>query len=197
MAVITLCAAVTGCLSACSDDVDGGRSKQPLACGAEIDEHEIESTKHVLGCSAVTYQTNPPSSGNHYPIWGAFGVYDAPLPRGFWVHNLEHGAVVVTYHCDDGCDDDIANAKAWVESAPAEASCTDGPRLLLIPDPLLDTKWAASAWGVTMRANCFDKATFEAFYENHRGHGPEDICSPGEDFRNSDGTLNLPADCGK
>jgi hypothetical protein len=156
-------------------------------CEAVIASHALASGIHVTACTPIDYATNPPSSGQHYPVWADFGVYDFPLPRGFWMHNEEHGAVVVTYNCAQGCAADLAAAKAWLAQLAPDALCPSGPpRIILVPDPLLDVPWAASAWGYTLRANCFDAAAFSTFYVAHAGGAlaPEAaICSAGADFR--------------
>ena len=61
--------------------------------------HPNEGQTHLTLCSTTCYQTNPPSSGNHYPVWPVYKTYDAPVPWGFLVHGLEHGAVIVSYNC--------------------------------------------------------------------------------------------------
>jgi Protein of unknown function (DUF3105) len=154
-------------------------------CDAVVQQHPLAEGIHVAGCSAIDYATNPPSSGEHYPIWADFGVYDFPLPRGYWVHNLEHGAVVVSYNCTTDCAADIAAAKAWLGKLTADIACP-GPRILLVPDPKLDVAWAASSWGFTLRADCFDPDAFGDFYTKHEGQSlaPEaSLCGTGEDFR--------------
>lgn len=152
-------------------------------CGAVEKQEELAAGLHSLECAELTWATNPPSSGEHYPVWAAYGEYDFALPRGYWVHNLEHGSVVVTYNCPEGCDEDLAAARAWLATLEADALCTPGPaRVLLVPDPLLDVQWAASAWGYTLRANCFDAGTFSAFYTAHVGQPPAPeatICTSG------------------
>jgi Protein of unknown function (DUF3105) len=156
-------------------------------CGAVVQEQPLAAGIHVTTCTAIEYATNPPSSGEHYPVWADFGVYDFPLPRGFWVHNLEHGAVVVTYNCPAGCADEVAQATAWLAKLTPDAACPGGPaRVLLVPDPKLDVRWAASSWGFTLRADCFDAATFTDFYLMHAGQpvAPEYVlCGTGADFR--------------
>jgi hypothetical protein len=153
------------------------------SCNPLVEEHPIEGAMHVAICSPVTYGTNPPSSGNHYPIWADFGTYDMPVPRGFYVHDLEHGAVVFTYNCPSGCDDQVAAAQALLD-AHQDPLCTTPPpraRIVMTPDPLLDVTFAASAWGWTLRADCFDPVAFGAFLEGHFGQGPEALCIAGED----------------
>ncbi|HVJ15023.1 MAG TPA: DUF3105 domain-containing protein [Polyangiaceae bacterium] len=157
------------------------------ACNVEVTQEVLAPGTHVALCSEVTYATNPPSSGSHYPTWADFGVYDFPLPRGFWVHNLEHGAVVVSYNCPTDCAAEVAAASAWLYQLSPDASCPTGaPRVLLVPDPELDVRWAASSWGFTLRADCFDDAAFSDFYVAHAGQSPAPeaaVCSAGPDLR--------------
>ena len=50
---------------------------------------------HVAG--PVTYAVTPPVGGPHNPTWMNAGVYTKPVPSERAVHNLEHGAVWITY----------------------------------------------------------------------------------------------------
>ena len=168
-----------------------GSSGASGECAAVVTSYRLSPGIHVTACMPIVYSSNPPSSGEHYPTWADFGVYDFPLPRGYWMHNLEHGAVVVTYHCPAGCDEDVARAKAWLAQLTPDATCPEGPpRILLVPDPLLDVPWAASSWGFTLRADCFDPDAFSDFFGAHAGQAiaPEaGLCGTGFDFR-ADGT---------
>ena len=53
------------------------------------------SHDHVPG--PVTYAVTPPVGGPHNPTWMNAGVYTQPIPAERAVHNLEHGAVWITY----------------------------------------------------------------------------------------------------
>jgi hypothetical protein len=169
------------------------------ACRAIVQEHPIEGANHVPECSYVSYGTLPPSSGNHYPVWAAFKTYSLPVPEGYWVHDLEHGAIVLTYDCGEaGCAADVAAAQAFIDAYPVDPLCTPlnsgAPnRLVMTPDPRLDVRFAASAWGWTLRADCFDPVVFKAFADAHYGQGPEELCNAGEDVVGSTGA---PASCG-
>jgi hypothetical protein len=188
--------ALAACSSTHSSDPPPPGSYDPIPvagsrCGAVVQQHPIEATSHVGECSPVSYTTNPPASGNHYGTWAGYGEYETPLARGFWVHNLEHGSVVVTYNCfDETCGDDLAAARAWLGSQRVDDFClrqgSGAPRLLLTPDHELEAAWAASAWGFTLVAGCFEPAVFSDFYSAHVGQGPENICAAG----------SLPPDCG-
>jgi Protein of unknown function (DUF3105) len=151
-------------------------------CVTTIQQQPDEGYLHVPCVEDVTYQTNPPSSGNHYPCWAAYQTYDAPIPWGNLVHSLEHGAIVIVYDCADGCPDDVAAIQTFMAGLPLDADC--GPslgkdRLILMPDPDLDVRFAASAWGWTLKADCFDPTAFRQFFDDHYDHGREIICSDG------------------
>jgi hypothetical protein len=146
-------------------------------------------------CSALTYPTNPPTSGAHYPVWAAFKTYTTPIPRGFWVHDLEHGAIVITYNCPTSCDEDLAALQKFVDGLTADPACTAPvrKRIVVTPDPLLDVKFAASAWGFALKAACFDLGALGSFIAEHYGKGPEDLCSDGTDLAQPGA---YPAGCG-
>lgn len=163
-------------------------------CNAVVQQHPIEGFFHVDVCSPVTYGTRPPSSGNHYPVWAAYQSYASAIPEGFWVHDLEHGAVVFSYNCPGGCPADVAAAGAYITSAPRDPLCDPSignppARFVMTPDPNLDVKFGASAWGWTLRADCFDAAAFGAFVQAHYGNGPEAICAQGQDVSAGCGDL--------
>jgi hypothetical protein len=166
-------------------------------CNAIIEPHPIEGFNHVPFCSHVTYATKPPSSGDHYPSWAAYQSYASAIPEGAWVHNLEHGSVVVSYNCPGGCAVDVTAAQTWIDGLPDDFVCNPSAgaarvRVLMTPDPHLDVKFAASAWGWTLRADCFDPAAWTTFYQDHFDHGREVICASGIDY-----SLGVPDGCGE
>ncbi|HEU4535053.1 MAG TPA: DUF3105 domain-containing protein [Polyangiaceae bacterium] len=163
-------------------------------CGTPVEEaRPIEGQTHVETCTArLPYQSNPPSSGQHYPQWAAFGVYRDPVPPEFFVHNLEHGAIVIAHNCPGACPPGDAACPGRCAAAIAEAealAATYAPdprcappvrnRLLVTPLPTLDVPFAAAAWGHTLRASCFDRAAFLRFADAHYAAGPENICADG------------------
>lgn len=155
-------------------------------CNATIRTYPTGSS-HVTPCTQVDYNSNPPSSGMHYYPYPRYGVYSTPLPRGFWVHLLEHGGVTFMYSCAD-CTEEVEQAKVMVETTPLDdLCCPDGVcpssasnRLTLTADSGIETRWAASAWGVTLTADCFEPEVFQRFADERRGvSGIENICGNG------------------
>src|SRR5215208_4047320 len=59
-----------------------------------------EGWVHVAEGSTVTYRNNPPASGPHYPVWARYQSYTTAVARPYWVHNLEHGAIVFVHRPD-------------------------------------------------------------------------------------------------
>jgi hypothetical protein len=141
-----------------------------------------EGADHVAIGSQLSFQSNPPASGAHYPLWGRWGVHKEPLPRGHYVHNLEHGGVVLLYRCDTDCAEIESGLRAVMEGAPADPACSSAirTRLVLTADPLLDTKVAAAAWTQIYRADCVDGPSLLEFIRANYDHAPESTCAQGQ-----------------
>ncbi len=172
----------------------GGQGGQGPLCTTVVQSHAIDASPHVAACSPVTYSTNPPTSGPHYPIWAAFKTYTSPVPRGYWVHSLEHGAVVISYNCPAGCDAELANLQAFLDAQLADPLCV-APlknRFIVTPDPKLDVLFAASAWGFSLRSDCFDLQALAGFIAQYYAVAPENFCVDGVDVV----AAGIPAGCG-
>lgn len=170
-------AAITGLLT--------GETGSDSGCVVTIASPPLLPALHVAIGSDIQWDSNPPSSGSHYPIWAAYQAYDTPVPRGYYVHDLEHGAIVFVYNCGDaGCPDVVAAFHAASDSLPDDPLCTtagEGVRVrtVITPDPLLDVTVAAAAWGWTYKAECIDLPSLKAFAAAHYGQGPEEFCTNG------------------
>lgn len=170
-----------------------GRLKEPLyppaSCRVMIDTPEPMGSEHVGIGSEITYNSNPPCTGPHYPIWPAFKEYDAPVDRRYYVHGLEHGAVALLYRCaptDSGCDATIQGLREVRDSLVDDPACPKGDglprvRVIITQDPGLDVPVAAAAWGWIYKADCLDLPTLKDFARDRYGKGPEDTCADGQD----------------
>ena len=62
---------------------------------SEVATFEITDRLHTL--DDVDYPQTPPAGGPHAPAWLDCGHYDVPVREENAVHDLEHGAVWITY----------------------------------------------------------------------------------------------------
>jgi Protein of unknown function (DUF3105) len=186
----------TATASASATGSGGAGGGDASACGTVVEGFPILPSPHIPVCFPVTYPTNPPTSGPHYPIWAAFQTYTTPVQRGFWVHDMEHGAVVIAYNCPNGCAAEVASLQAFVDTLPVDPGCTPPVlrRVVITPDPLLDVPFAAAAWGFALKSQCFDLPALGAFVAAHYAMGPEDFCFNGTDVTAAD--AGLPVGCG-
>lgn len=55
--------------------------------------------EHTINISGIAYNSNPPTSGDHFPVWAKKGAYDRLISDGYLIHSLEHGYVIISYDC--------------------------------------------------------------------------------------------------
>lgn len=139
-----------------------------------------EGRQHVQVGTQVTYQHQPPTSGSHYsqsgvaPVaWQTIGT----LQPEAWVHNLEHGGIVVLYNCPGGCDDLQKQLTTYVNSlVPAEPQYGEY-KIIMSPysEGMGTHKVAVLAWDRIEFLDGYDQARITEFYEAHVDQGPERI----------------------
>jgi hypothetical protein len=116
------------------------------------------SRLHVTG--HVKYKQTPPAGGEHNAVWLNCGIYDSPVPNENAVHDLEHGAVWITYR--PGLDAaSVQQLKDLVKSK------TRG-YLDLSPYPGLPAPVVASAWGVQERLRGASDPELPKFIDNYQ-----------------------------
>jgi hypothetical protein len=172
-----------------TDEVITHPDAPPIApfveCTVYTAREAAASASHVAPCSELAYDV-PPFGGPHYSQWAAFGTYDAPVPWGFLVHAMEHGAGVLAYRCEAGatCDSVRSELEAIVAARAPDPLCRgDAPiRYVLAPAPDLEWPIAVLAWEHVYTATCLDRASIDAFLDAHYGRGPESTCADGIDL---------------
>lgn len=131
-----------------------------------------EGRSHVELGSVINYNNNPPASGPHYPSTGAWRFNDSPVQPGFWVHNLEHGGVVILYKCPADCTQLKQQLRPLMETLPKSARFGT-VKLLVAPDDTLPSTLAVLAWNRRLMLDRFDEAAITRFYQAHLDKGPE------------------------
>ena len=69
------------------------------SCNGNDGIKDLETFKVIGGHKKgrLSYDTNPPTGGVHNPAWQNCGIYDQQVALENAVHDLEHGAVWLTY----------------------------------------------------------------------------------------------------
>ena len=132
---------------------------------------------HVAEGSTVNYQHNPPASGPHYPVWARYQAYTTAVARPYWVHNLEHGAIVLVYR-PDAAPALVSALGDTFRALPNDPQCGH-PRALLTPDPLLARPVTAIAANFVLEGDCVSADAIRRFALAHRNQAPENICDSG------------------
>ncbi len=136
---------------------------------------------HVAPGTPITWSTNPPATGEHYAVWAQFDRSYTSLDRGYWLHDAEHGAIVLLYNCPTDCPDVVAGLIGVAQRMAIDHGCTlpIRHRAIVAADPLIPTQVGAVAWDVSYTATCVDAAYLDAFAHDHYEMGPEDFCTDG------------------
>jgi hypothetical protein len=156
---VLLAVTLAGC-GAAQPPVEVVTQQVPVAAEAN---HQAEGT-------TITYSTNPPTSGDHWPATAEWGVYnDAPDDERL-VHNLEHGGVVIYYNPSLLDAPTVDQLKSLTRQLNSSRACT-----ILTPRASLEDNQAIAltAWGWLATLNRYDEAAIQAFWNEHIAKGPE------------------------
>ena len=141
-----------------------------IACGGDCEASSTVVADRNHTNDPVSYDDNPPMGGPHSPCWAEWGVHETEVPAENWIHNLEHGGVVVLYDCPTGCAQDVATLSDWVESL--------GNAALLSPASSLSMPFAIVAWEHRLLSSCVDLTAMNLFFVEHGNRAPETVTAP-------------------
>jgi len=115
-----------------------------------------------------------PASGNHWGAWAEWGkVYQRPLKRGFLLHNLEHGGIVLSYNCSAA--NESADCQEAYETLVKLQEEFGENRVIVTPDPTQTARYGIRGWRWAYLADCVDMTKMLQFMDAHFRHGREDI----------------------
>ena len=132
---------------------------------------------HVVEGTPVNYAHNPPASGPHYPVWARYQAYTTAVARPYWVHNLEHGAIVLLHRPDTSAAL-VSRLTDSFRALPSDSQCGHS-RALLTPDPLLARAVTVVAANFVLEGDCVSADAIRRFTLAHRNQAPENICDSG------------------
>lgn len=133
-----------------------------------VEEFSDEGRDHVQEGSTVEYDTDPPTSGAHYPSWAPPDFYQETVQPEYLVHNLEHGHIVIYYTPDSLSDDAAAKIADLNEQYDGEWDA-----VLAVPREGQDNELVLTAWTYMLELEEYDEEMVDAFVDAYRGRGPE------------------------
>jgi len=162
-----------------------------LGGGGGANEDEVRTTLEAAGCTLQVadalpgehsvadpagtsdeWNTDPPTTGPHYPIAAIFGIYDEQLEQARVIHNLEHGGVFIQYG-PDLPEATVNELKAFYERHKTGT--------IVAPYEKLGDEFALGAWvaeaesgnGYLAKCKTFDEGAASAFLDAFLFRGPE------------------------
>ena len=134
----------------------GGRTSTAEDVGTPV---AALAADHIPVGDTATYNSNPPTSGSHWPAPADCGIYDDELRDELVVHNMEHGHVIISYNLPDPGEaasllqlaGDLPNLESWG---------------IVRPYSRIDEGTVAmTAWGVMDQVQGVDEEGIRAFYD--------------------------------
>jgi hypothetical protein len=122
---------------------------------------------HVPG--PVTYSVTPPVGGDHNATWMNCGVYNQPVPSERAVHNLEHGAVWITYQPSlptSQLDQLYAFFAKQTQISPPGAGSSR--YLDITPYPGLPSPIVVTSWGFQLKLTSATDPRLQQFVDKFR-----------------------------
>ena len=145
------------------------------AAGCTVTNAKYEGASHEeKDFTAADYDTNPPTSGNHFPEWYDDGVYEPGTTDnlGMLVHTLEHGRIDIQYKKGTP-----ANVVAQLEALYNEQN--EGYHMLLFENTTdMEPQIAATAWTHSLNCPDMNDKVFDAirtFRARYIDKGPETV----------------------
>jgi len=143
-------------------------SNGPIAVSKPVEgtvEYPIMGREHIAqGTAGSGYNSNPPSSGPHWPNPAAEGVYDSSLRDEQLIHDFEHGYVWVAYKPDIPAAD-VSKLRDVIKA--------DGWKIVMAPRDKNDSMIALVSWGRVLKMDSLDEQKVKGFIRTYRNRGPE------------------------
>jgi hypothetical protein len=137
--------------------------------GWPADSHNgpaVRALRHTHVSGPVSYAVIPPVGGDHNAVWMNCGVYDNPVPNERAVHDLEHGAVWITYQ-PSLPPAEVAELRSF-ESRQSVVDHSGSRYVDLSPFPGLASPIVISSWGFQLRVNSPNDPRLQRFVDTFR-----------------------------
>ncbi|MBX4186962.1 MAG: DUF3105 domain-containing protein [Candidatus Doudnabacteria bacterium] len=112
------------------------------------------------------YNSNPPTSGWHWPQPADWGVYSTTLPDEELVHNLEHGGIWISYKPDKVDQNTINMLNDFAKRYPL---------IVVEPREKNDAAISLAAWTHLENLDHYDERLILEFISAFHNRGPEKV----------------------
>ena len=160
------------------------------AIGYSLEDRGREHMTTTGGGCQTNYNSRPPTSGCHHPSILNYQFYDSPQPDQNLVHNLEHGAVIISYRPSSVPGEDdilVGQLRDLVQDLQEESGkyCRlivapynfpfSAPSVPQLQENAADMRIALTAWTTIDMLEEFDAEYITKFIDRHINRGPENV----------------------
>lgn len=144
-------------------------------------KHDNQGQEHIQqGQSHAAYNSEPASSGPHYSDSSSpaeWGIYTEEVSEEVFIHNEEHGGVIVTYQPELLASDQLKKLQALF-IAPYSNKEFSPVKAIVTPRAKNTHAIQLAAWNYTLNLDQYDEATIIKFFKQHAGIAPESTAGP-------------------
>ncbi len=140
---------------------------------------------HVPDGEDIVYTSNPPAQAPHDEMWAKWDKYTFEVPARYWVHDLQHGGIVILYRPDapkqviDALSAAYDALPPYVNPARGAGTCNSNLATMTQDSHLQDT-YAVLSWGFMMTSDCVPTTAAVLDFRNRRiDSGAESACADG------------------
>lgn len=144
--------------------------------------HSSQGNRHIAeGSKHTAYNSDLPSSGSHYQDAyspAQWGSYTQELPPEIFLHNEEHGGIVIAYK--PNLASDLVEKLKKLFATPSLDKNFSAGKFILMPRVANKQPIELASWTRTYDLNSFDETKIEEFYRQNVGNkrAPESRAGP-------------------
>jgi len=143
-------------------------ANRPVVHNSGILTFESQGQTHIdANEQHPPYNSNPPTSGWHFPTPAPWGIYDQQRPDEELVHNLEHGGIWISYK--------DANDKATIQQLKDIVNQFPNTYIIMTYRPENDWPIAVAAWKTVIKFDGVDRDKIVEFLQHFMYQGPEKV----------------------
>ena len=143
--------------------------------------HASQGRTHIeRGAAHVGYNSEPASSGPHYQdalTPAQWGIYITEVAPEVFIHNEEHGGVIVTYQPDLLPQDQLKKLRALF-AQPYSNKTFSPVKAIIAPRAKNTHAIQIASWLYTLDLDKYVEATIIKYFKQHAGDAPEPSAGP-------------------